>query len=273
MRNNINMKNKTKYAIAGIICAVLAASSLVLLFPIRHRAAYKEEELDAEAVYKLIFDLKAGNWEGAEREALKLPLDGASLKLLHRITTRMRLGTLTDEETELISAIADNKNINKAIAEIKGAAESEIKTVAENNEKEESDAQKALMRILDNSIKLSPLSETPNINIICLGRENMYAEIDKCELYIRHLSYDCRVGERRLTAEECEGRALSFLLRNMPKRCSAGRPVLHYICETEGCDCFVSELGETRAWIKIRCDTGSVTLFCGYGMEMREYNN
>ncbi len=267
------MKNKTKYAITGLICTVLIASSFVLLLPIRHRAVYSEGEWDAETVYKLIFDLKAGNFEGAEKEALKLPLDGPSLKLLHKIISHMRRGELTDGENRLISAIADEKNANEAIAEIKKMAENENKTTAENNEKEESDAKKALMRILDNGISLRTLPETPNINIICLGSENMYAEIDKREMFILHLSYACEVGERRLSVEECEARALRFILRNMPKRFSAKRPALNYICETGGCDCFVCRLGEARAWIKIRRDTGSVTLFCGYGMEMREYNN
>ena len=267
------MKNKTKYIIFALICAILICASLVLLFPIQHKAVYEEGEADPEAVYKLVFDLKAGNTEGAEREALGLPFSGAAMKLLHRIITNIRQGRTSASDKNIVSAIVNSESAENTIAEIEKIAKNQNKTIAEINEKEENLAKKAFMRILDNGIKLKPLPDTPNKNIICLGGGNMYAELDKWEMFILHLSYECKVGDRRLTREECEEKAVRFILRNMPRRYSATRPVCTYICENEGCDCFVVSLRDKRTWVKVRCDTGTVTLFCGYGMEISVYNN
>lgn len=267
------MKNKTKYAIIAIFCAALVSASAVLLLPIRHKATFEDTAPDTETLYKFVYDMKAGNADGAETAALKLPLGGASLKALHKIISHMRKNKLTEEEKSFISTIADDKNINNAIAEIEKYAENEIKATAENNEKEENEAKKALNRILDNGVKLNVLPTAPDKSIICLGGDNMYVEMDKWEKFILHLSYTCSVGERKLTTEECEEKAKRFLLRNMPRRYSAKRPVFSYVCVNGGCDCFTVALGAERLWMKVRSDTGSVTLFCGHGMELGEYNN
>ena len=101
----------------------------------------------------------------------------------------------------------------------------------------------------------------------------MYVEMDKWENFILHLSYTCSPAPRRLTSRECEEKAKRFLLRNMPRRYSAKRPSFSYAGESLGCDCFTVDLGDERLWMRVRCDTGSVTLFCGYGMELSIYNN
>lgn len=267
------MKNKTKYAICALICAVLVSASAVLMLPIRHGATFEGSAPDMETLYKFIYDMKAGNADGAETAALKLPLGGASLKVLHKIISHMRKNKLTEEEKKFILTIADDKNINNTIAEIEKYAQNEMKTIAENNEKEENEAKKALNRILDNGIKLKTLQETPSENIICIGGENMYVEMDRWENFILHLSYTCSPGPRRLSPDECREKAKRFFLRNMPRRYSAKRPVFLYVGESFGCDCFTVDLASERLWIKVRCDTGALTLFCGYGMELSIYNN
>ena len=265
------MKNKTKYQICAVICAVLLGASLVLLLP--HPRTYAEDnlpprEIDAESVYKFIFDMKSGNLEGAERAALAMPLSGKGAQLLHRIISHLRSDELTEEEKTFVSTIVNENDANNAIVEIEYEASKEIKTIAEDNEKVVSDAKKAVMEILGNGIRLESTGETPSDNIICLGRENMYVELDKRERFIVYMHYVCRIGERRLTEGECRERAGRFVIRNMPRRYSAVRPNAEYVCENGGCDCYVISLGDKRTWVKIRCDTGSVVLFCGYGTEL-----
>ncbi len=264
------MKNKTKYQICAVVSAILCCASLVLLVP-PHRtvAANEDEGFNAESVYKFIFDMRSGNLDGAERAALAMPLSPAAMRCVHRIICHARRGELTDTEKAFISAVAEEDDVNNAIAEIENAAETEIKTVAEDNERAVSDAVKAAMEILRMGVRLSHVGETPSENIICLGRENMYLEMDKREKFILFLRYDCTPAERMLSREECEGRAMSFILRNMPGRYSAARPRAEFVCERGGCDCFIVHLGDKSTWVKIRCDTGSVVLFCGYGMELR----
>ena len=260
------MKLKNRYVLLLIALSVLIVASAVMLIPEKDKQK-KQSVMDGISIsstYNFVYKLKTDNLSEADRYAMNLPLSNIAVKRIHIMLRDVKNGEATDRDKELIELIKSKGEqifYNNTVAEIEKIAACEYNTFAENDEKTENEAKNAVNYILGTGIKFTPAVFTSSPDIICLETSNMYVELLKPDMTVIFLSYECDKAERKLSHAESRDRALRFIRRNLSIDTHKNPPVVDFVCECRGCDCYIIRFDSFDIWIKIRTDTGSVVYF------------
>lgn len=129
-----------------------------------------------------------------------------------------------------------------------------------HNEKTQNTAKRSAQSILDNRVKFKTSEFSGEENKIVCYTKNVYLELDTNSMQPVFYFYECKYGKPKISREECERIAKTFVFRNMPRKARATDADIY-------CDSFddVAEFrvafSEGIAFVAIRRDNGRIIYY------------
>ena len=155
---------------------------------------------------------------------------------------------------------SDAKNAEDNANVLYATAENRI-TGVKINEKVQNVAKNKVEELLGAGVK-SNVSEisSKGDRIICYMK-NVYMELDTLCMRPVLLFYECPKGEPVISEEQCRQRAVSFALRNAPRKTKINGFTVEKIDSERRIFAYKISLGDKKVVVGVRGDTGSIIYY------------